>query len=114
MDLLFYKTLHVSSVMLLFVALGATIAGGNPRFAKTAGMLHGIALVLLLVSGMGLLAKLQIMGTTKFWIAKLVIWLLLGVSLVVAKRKLLHAPALTIIVLVLGTISAYLGIYKPF
>ena len=114
MSIQIYQFIHVVSVMLIFVALSAIISGGTQRLTKASTILHGVALILLLISGFGLLAKFEIMGTSKFWIVKFIIWLAIGASLVLAKRKLLHEGTLITIIIFLGVISAYLGIYKPF
>lgn len=117
MDLLTYHFIHVCSVMLLFTAFGAIIMSTTDRFHKPAAILHGVSLLLLFVSGMGMLAKLKHMsgpGAMHYWIVKLVILIALGGALALAKRKILHTPVLMAIVLILGFVAAYLGIYKPF
>ena len=109
----FYNFIHLAGVMLLFTAFGAVILNSSPRYNKAASILHGVSLLLIFISGMGLLGKLQLMGL-KFWIAKVVILILLGGALTLAKKKMLHPPVSLSIVLGLGFAAAYLGIYKPF
>ena len=114
MDIRIFSLLHVSSVMLLFTAFGAIILSNSDRHHKAAAILHGVSLLLLFISGFGMLGVLKMMGTHSFWIAKIVILILLGGALVVAKRRLLHPPAALAIVVGLGIAAAWLGIYKPF
>ncbi len=55
MSLLAYRVIHIFSMMLMFTALGGLIVVSQSKVQtdasrKMAGMLHGIALLLLLVS----------------------------------------------------------------
>ena len=118
MSLEFYRWLHIVGIVSLFASLaalwGARLASGNAKLDKTMGMLHGLALLLMLVSGFGMLARLGIMGGWPIWVViKLVIWLALGASLTLAKRKADWGYALLVGWLVLGALAAYLGIFKP-
>jgi hypothetical protein len=114
MDIQVYNLIHLVSIMALFAALGSIAASECDKCKKLGAMLHGIALVLLAVSGMAMFAKLGAMGV-KFpvwWlIAKFVIWIGMGGMLVVAKRRLLPCGKVIAIILALGAIAAYLGIY---
>ncbi len=112
MDVLVYKLLHLAGVMALFMGLGIGLLPES-AFRKPGAIFHGIGLVVILVAGFGLLAKMSL-GFPGWIIAKLVIWLLFGVLPVLAKKKVLPLVAAWISALVLGLIAAYLGIYKPF
>lgn len=105
----FYHILHVVGAIILFAGIGAAI-GGDARARKTGMMLHGIGLVILLVAGFGLIAKLKLPYTTPFIIAKAIIWLLMGALPAFAKR--LPVGAALLIALVLGGCAAYLGYMK--
>ena len=59
MSYLFYKILHLSSLTTLFLSLGMLIMNRS-RYKKWVLSLHGLCLILLFVSGFGLLAKLGI------------------------------------------------------
>lgn len=118
MSPLFYQFLHLAGLMLLFISVGAYLAGTSSPARKFAGMLHGIGLLLLLVAGFGLMAKkfgvsnpMQFPGYV--W-AKTVIWLVLGALPAVVNRGKLSPKAGVLLGLVLGLASAYLAIFKPF
>jgi len=110
MDPFILKTLHLAGVFALFSSLGATMLAGSK--GKSASMLHGISLVLILLIGFAMLKKPPM--DQQWWMVKVVIWLFLGVAPVLAKRKVLPAPALLGICLAGGVTAAYLGLAKPF
>jgi len=115
MNPLIYKVAHLAGVICLFTSFGAILAsaGACEKCRKGATMLHGASLLLLLVAGFGLLSQLYGNQLHAWVIAKLVIWVLLGVAPALAKRKLLPNPAILVCVLFLGVVAAYLGIIKP-
>jgi len=120
MSYLAYKLIHLVGVALLFAALGALVVrqlGGTPpapkdRGGRLAGTTHGIALVLILVSGFGALAKLGL-GLPGWAWAKLAVWLLLGASLVAIRRLPSAALWLWWLLPLLGGVAAWLALYKP-
>jgi len=117
MSLAAYKVIHVLSIMLLFTALGGLLAGppaGAGR--KLAAMTHGIALVLILVSGFGALAKIGLSnpGIWPGWLwLKALIWLLFGGVIVVIKRVPRAATLLWWVLPILGGLAGYLALFKP-
>src|SRR5262245_48856972 len=120
MSLYVYKVLHLLGIFLLFAALGGLVLrriadrGATPArdaASRLAGATHGIALILLLVSGFGLLAKLGL-ALPAWAVAKLVIWLLMG-ALVVVIRRSTSAGWLWWALPALGVLAAWLAIYKP-
>ncbi len=111
---LIYKFIHLVGVMALFSALGTAIAASCDNAKKFAGILHGISLILILISGFGMMARLGY-GYVQGWvITKIVLWLFLGASLALVKRKVMKPSALLGIVLLVGALSAYMGVMKPF
>jgi hypothetical protein len=122
MSLAAYKVLHLLSAFLLFAALGGfTLAalarrGDRERGRSLAAASHGIALVLLLVTGFGALARLDISNPALWpgWVwAKLAIWLLLGAAVMV-RRFPGAAQVLWWLWPILGGVAAWLALYKPF
>ena len=118
MSLVFYKLLHLFAVMLMFSALGVVIAAAvagdaNPRLRKLGGMAHGIALVLILVAGFGLIAKQGFGGGWPLWVwLKLLIWLVLGAATVFVRKAGEKAGWLLILLPVLGAVAAWLALYR--
>ena len=125
-----YKLLHLIGVVFLFTAVGGSVflrfsgvrralgeaAGEKFDATKVAGMIHGIALLLLLLSGFGALAKLNLMeGGMPGWIwVKLLIWVLIGGSIAVARKRPASAAVLWWLLPLLGSVAAWLAVYKPF
>lgn len=115
MSVLTYTLLHVLGVIFLisgvFGAVGVARAGGVP--VRLFGVLHGLGLVALLVSGFGLMAKLGYPMTMGFFHGKLFIWLLFGASFLFLRRTQ-RPTAWAAALLVLGASAAYLGVFRPF
>ncbi len=118
MSMLVYKVLHIFGILLAFVSLGGltlqALAGqpGGDRGRRLASITHGVALVVILVSGFGLLAKLQLGFPGWAWL-KVTIWLVVG-GLVVAIRRLpQYATVFWFGLPVLGGLAAYLALTKP-
>ena len=121
MSLLFYKFFHVAAILTLFTVAGGTalyVANGGDKASnkakKLVGILHGLALLVALVSGFGALARLGL-GFDTVWIwCKLALWLVFGVIVTLPYRyPALGKPLLWILPL-LGALAAYLALYKPF
>ena len=110
MTLIITQALHILAAFGAFAALGAICLGGSDAHRKAAGILHGISLVLLLLVGFALLKKPP-MGEY-WWIAKLVIWLVLGAAPALARRKVLPPGILLGICFALGAFAAILGLAK--
>lgn len=111
-----YHFLHAIGIFCVFLGIGKL---GSSENYKCAMRYHGIGLLILLVSGFGNLAKLHkaqfIASAMPGWaIAKLVIWLVLGVLPVLIKRGKLSAGQGMIAALLCGAAAAYLGTFKPF
>jgi uncharacterized membrane protein SirB2 len=75
----FYKIIHVVSIVLFFSTYAAAVVKpGSIKFEK---ILSGVAILLILVSGFGLLARLNVpMGAAwPLWVkVKLSIWIFIG------------------------------------
>jgi len=116
MSLPFYHIIHLIAVMALFAGVGAALGGAdNPGVRKFGAVLRGVGLLLLLVTGFGLLAKLQLMKAMPVWVwLKLGIWLIAAVLPIFVRRKVLPATTAVFIALALGATAAWLGYLKPF
>lgn len=125
-----YRLVHLVGIFLLFVVLGGLSlaasrgaagagragvgrAGISPRMAMA---LHGLALFIVLLGGFGLLARLGVTHGMDWpaWVwAKLGIWALAAVAVMVPRRKPEWAAALFVALPVLGGLAAWLAIFKP-
>jgi hypothetical protein len=91
MSYLFYKWLHVVSLLAVSGSLLALLFLASPSREKplrfrTLALFHGFGLLGLLVSGFGLLAKLGISGVPSWVTLKIGIWMILGGYLALIKR----------------------------
>lgn len=111
MSLQTYHILHLVGLILVFVGFGGLLSSDGARKAMK---WHGIGLVISLVSGFGMLAKMGIMGSMPVWVwIKIALWLVLGFLPVLSKRRVLSAPVVVLIAMVVGAVLAYLGYMKP-
>ena len=109
MDPYTYKIIHFIGIFLLLFSLGSLFT----KYNKGAVMAHGISLLLIALGGFGMQAKMHL-GMPNWLIVKLVIWLIFGAAIVMAKRKVLQGPIVWVMMIGLATVAAYLGLYKPF
>jgi hypothetical protein len=119
-----YRFLHLIGVFLVLTALGGLALhatnGGTPASNTARGIIaaaHGLGVLLILVAGFGMLARLGVAHGAAFpgWIwAKFGVWLVIAAWMALPYRfPRLARPSLLIVPL-LGAISAYLAIFKPF
>lgn len=112
-----YKMLHYLGLILLFFGIGGvmipSIAGlkleGKPRMV--AFITHGIGMLLLIVAGFGMLARLQLEGIPSWIHVKLAVWLIMGLAIGLAKR--MPSWLVLIAILAIALIAPYMAIYKP-
>ncbi len=114
MDPLVYKLIHIIGITLLFLSFGAMLGGGSGKSYKMAAMGHGIALLLILVSGFGMQAKYGYPLGSGWLITKIAIWAVFGAVIVFAKRRAFPLPGLVALLLIAGGAAAWLGLMKPF
>lgn len=119
----FYKVLHVVGIILVFMTLGATVLHAanhngppgtrehNPS-RKLVAALNGVGLLLIIVAGFGMLAKIQSMsaGIPSWLHPKLFIWLLIAAAPVLINRKPGTARLMWIVLPLLGAAAAWFGI----
>ncbi len=112
-----YKTMHIVGLILLFMGLGTVLLSPRSEGSKPpkAGMImHGIGLVVILVAGFGLLARLGMSWPWPvFVIAKIAIWVALAMMPMLVKRGALPAAIGWAVAAALGGAAAYLAFTKP-
>jgi len=110
MDYSTYKIIHLTGIAVLSLGVGGMMAGGANR--KIFSILQGIGLLVMLVSGFGLLAKLHL-GFPHFAIAKTILWLVIGAMPIILRRLRVPVLAGIVISVTLVAIMAWLGVMKP-
>lgn len=118
-----YKLMHFLGIFMLITTLAATsmhvLRGGsrsdNP-YRRILGAAHGVAALLILTGGFGMLARMGVMhGALPNWIyVKLGIWVTLAAAMVVPYLGRRYARALLIAVPVLAVAAGAVALYKPF
>ena len=116
----FYKLMHFLGLFMAFSSLGGQFAmalndhdSKKPPARKWIGMVHGIGLLLVLVGGFGMLARLKL-GFPVWSMMKVVIWVAFGGLGFLAARKKSLAGAIWLATLALGVLAAYLARSKSF
>ena len=75
----FYRVIHVTCALLLYLSLGAVVFGPrDEKPSKLAMMLHGIALLLMVVAGVGIWHKDGNVEWGNWLSAKIGCWVFLG------------------------------------
>ncbi|HET9064785.1 MAG TPA: hypothetical protein VFN22_03065 [Gemmatimonadales bacterium] len=118
-----YKIVHLVGMFMLFSVLGGialhAMNGGTKKTnvgRALVGALHGISLLIILIGGFGMLARLGIsQGGLPGWIyAKLGIWILLPFIGMIPYRRPAAAKWVLISLPIVGGLAAWIAIYKPF
>ena len=111
MDPNFYQVLHIVGISMVFLGYGALLARSmaapeNVSVRKLGSITSGIGLLLILVAGFGLVAKLGYNYTETWILVKFVIWLLLGGLIVLINRKPQLAMLLWCLLIALSATAA--------
>jgi hypothetical protein len=102
----FYHILHIAGLLSLFIGFGAVLAGDSKKGMKW----HGIGLVIMLVAGFGMLAKLGLMKSMPVWVyVKMGVWLVIGFLPVLSKKQVLSRGVVVLIAALLAAFAASLG-----
>ncbi len=118
-----YKLVHLAGIFTMLVSY--TLACAHARGAGAAtdrksrrgfAITHGVAMLLVLTGGFGMLARLgTVHGALPGWIiAKLAIWTLLAGAIALPHRSPQLARALPVLVSIAALAAAATAIYKPF
>ena len=115
-----YKIVHLFGIFLIMLSLGGALThlingGGREHgWRKQIGISHGVGLLLVLLGGFGMIAKLNYAYTEGWIIVKIIIWLLFGGMLTYASRTPSAGRLLWWASALLGILAAYMAIWKPF
>jgi hypothetical protein len=123
MSYLTYKLMHFLGIFAMLTALAATAmhaARGGTRadnpYRAALGATHGLAAILILTGGFGMLARLGVMqgGLPTWAFVKLGIWVLLAAAMALPYRSRGMARSLLVVVPLLAGAAAATALYKPF
>jgi uncharacterized membrane protein SirB2 len=112
--LTFYKLLHLFALIVQTAHMFMAFANPDPANRKRTLLVTGIASLLMLISGFGLLAIEKIPVSSGWVIVKLVCWLGLGAMSGVVYRKAHLRGLLSFIALTLILIAIVMVLFRPF
>ena len=122
----FYRVVHLLGIFMLFCAIGglaafAWLTRKNPQDPENATMrrrivaLHGVAMLVILVAGFGLMGKSGLMKQSwPLWIyGKLGLWLVMGAAAQFVRRSGPLGRMWLVVLPFVGGLAAYLAVFKP-
>jgi len=116
-----YKALHLLGILLTVTALGGmsihAANGGTRSESRTRALataVHGTGLLLVLVAGFGMLARLGASAASGWVLVKLGIWLALGLAAMIPYARPPLARALFVAVPLLAAFAGVVALTKPF
>ncbi|MDP6112642.1 MAG: hypothetical protein QGF00_22505 [Planctomycetota bacterium] len=115
-----YRFLHLAGVLVVFLCTGGLVIptmmgpSENDRGGRRlATVCLGIAMFIVLVTGFGLIARLQY-GFQGWVIAKMIIWFLIGWLLIFIRRRPRLGKQVWFVMIALAAVAAYIAGFKPF
>jgi hypothetical protein len=109
-----YRLLHVVGALLLFLSLGASLAHEAGKAPRWAAMVHGLALLVMVVAGVGVMHKSEPKLEWQPWVfAKIGAWVLLAVMPALVRRGMLPRFVAFVLVVALGGGAAWRGRANP-
>ncbi len=117
MPVYLYKIIHLVGVMLTFLSFGgllirSILESDDKKLKRFATISNGIGLLLVLLGGFGLLARLDY-GWEPWVMGKLIIWVIFGGMIAVINRKPELGKAIWWLLILLGATATYLAGVKP-
>ncbi|MFT6070166.1 MAG: putative membrane protein SirB2 [Bacteriovoracaceae bacterium] len=113
----FYKIVHYITLFIFVSGLSISFLAENPP--KLAKILTGISSIIILVAGMGLIAKGLNIGHGEGWPgwlhAKITIWAIVAIGGPIASKRLTSHRGLALsVLLVLMFVAIAMAVTKPF
>ncbi len=115
-----YKLIHIIAILFLFTTAGGVAlyaANGGTKddnvAKKWVGAIHGVTLVLILISGFGLVAKIGTGFQAWVWV-KFAVWFVVGSLALLPLRKPHYGYRFFFLIPVLGALAAFMAVFKPF
>lgn len=117
-----YRIIHFVGLVATFAAIAGVLVhllnGGSKddnKARKLMAISHGVGLLLALLGGFGMLAKMGIHWPLPGWVfGKFLIWLALGAFLPMSYKMSARASQLWWVLLALALLGAWLATAKPF
>jgi uncharacterized membrane protein SirB2 len=110
----YYQLLHILSLIVLTAHTFMAFANPAPENRKRTLMITGIAALLMLGSGFGMLALAKIPFVTGWVLVKFFCWLGLSALAGVAYRRPHLRDTLSLVALVLIAVAVVMVLFKPF
>ena len=110
----YYQLLHIFSLLVLTAHTFMAFAHPAPENRRRTLMITGIAALLMLVSGFGMLAIEKIPVVTGWVIVKLFCWLGLSALAGLAYRRPHLRGMFSLVALVLLLVAVFMVVFKPF
>ena len=110
----YYHILHLLALIVLTAHTFMAFANPAPENRKRTLMITGIASLLMLFSGFGLIHVLQIPYSSGWLIVKMACWLFLSALAGVAYRKAHLRGVLSVVALALITLALFMVYLRPF
>lgn len=114
-----YKIIHLAAILFLFATAGGVAlyaANGGTReqnvLKRWVGVLHGLTLTLILISGFGLVARLGTGFQAWVWV-KFALWFVIGSIALMPLRRPRLGYWFFFLIPALGALSAFMAIFKP-
>ncbi len=114
-----YKIVHLTFIFVLFLSLGAYAVSydeGRHRARRLAAVGHGVATLIIVVSGFGMLAQKGITSLASWqpWVwVKFGVWVAFALSLPLLKRVPALRGVLWVAFPLLGALAAFMALVKP-
>ncbi len=110
-----YRVLHVVGALLLFLSLGGVLlVPGDQKASKLVMPLHGIALLIMVVAGVGVVHKDDTVSWQPWLYAKIGCWLFVAVLPVLVRKGTISRFVGLLLAIAAGATAVWLAQMKPF